>query len=253
MKIKLFVLATLSVFVSCFNCDAYAQEGEFNTAEHIQEEESIFSRASDKQLSEAESFYKSCTQNESMSKRKNCKCAATKYLEARIELGDKATESELILKNVNKCLKDKKYALSDDTIPDISKITDKQREEAEAVFAECKKSIKMSRYYDCECYAARYLDERIKQGPLASKEEVANPIYNECRNIVESTGWEYSRCMKKTAYKPIKNIESKKYCECYARKWGALFKAYQGVVNVDSKRMLRRRATAYCKRPENYD
>ncbi len=135
----------------------------------------------------------------------------------------------------------------------LSEITDAQLEEAEAMLRNCQSTLKLSRYYDCECYAAKFLDGRIKKGPMASKEEIIETFYSDCRNIIETTGYEYTRCMARTVKRPVKNIEPKDFCECYARQWAKNFEAYDGIVNFSSKNLMKLRARSYCKHRENYE
>ncbi len=252
---KPFILIALFISMFSFNIPAYSQEASTDLSplpmEDIKQdkEETIFSKASDDQIKEAENFYDSCAQNETMSAIKNCKCAATAYLDTRMKLGKDASVKQIMDENIDKCLKDNnKTVAAEGDLPDLSYITDKELDEANAMLEHCQSTLKLSRYYDCECYAAKYLDGRLNLGSLASKEEILYTFYNDCRNIIETTGHEYTRCMKKTLYRPIEGVESKDFCECYARQWAKNFEAYQGTINLSSRRMMRLRARAYCNR-----
>ncbi len=259
---RYFILTTLLVFLFSFSAITHAQEIEtmppiIENSEDIIEpkDESIFSKASDKQIEEARKFYDSCTENETMNNLKNCKCAASEYLDKRSELGDEASIKEIMSANANKCLKDDKNSSSanGEHKTDISDVTEAQLAEAEGILENCQNTLKLSRYYDCECYAAKFLDGRIKKGPLVSQEEILMSFYSECRNIVETTGYEYTKCMAMTTKQPVKNIEPKDFCECYARQWAKQFESYQGLINLSSKTQMKLRARSYCGRQANYN
>ncbi len=242
---KYIFLTLLITFAFLFTVPSYAQE----------KEQTSFAKATDEQIEEAETFYESCTQNDSMSSLRDCKCAASEFLDTRIELGDDATIGDVMAANIDKCLKNSDnaqdvYGADNAEMPEV---TGAQLEEAEMVFENCKSTLKLRRYYDCECYAAKFLDGRIKKGPLASKEEIIETFYSDCRNIVETTGYEYTRCMARATKRPVKGIEPKDYCECYARQWAKQFEAYQGLINFSSKGLMKERAMSYCRRTENYN
>ncbi len=247
---RILILTSLFFSIFFFAPSIYAQGKSADAPKAAQktEEKDIFTNASNKHIRESQIFYESCTENKIMNERKNCKCAATKYLETRVSLGNDATREEIIAANINTCLKDEDAAVTQNTIDDANEVTDKQLDEAEIMLAECKSTIKLSRYYDCECYAAKFLAGRISKGPLASKESILIGFQDECRNIVETTGIEYSRCMSDTIAKPPRNgMSPKSYCECYARKWADLFASYKGRINRHAKRNLRLKARAVCK------
>ena len=247
---RIFILISLffSIFSFCAPINAQEEVTETPDSQQQIEESDVFSDATDEQITESQIFYESCTENEIMNVRKDCKCAATKYLETRISLGDEATKEEIITANINTCLKDEDSVATQSEIDDVKEVTDKQLDEAELMLAECKSTLKLSRYYDCECYAAKFLAGRMSKGPFASKEEILIGFQDDCRNIVETTGIEYSRCMSDTLAKPPRNgMSSKAFCECYARKWADLFRSYKGRVNRHAKRNLRLRAKAHCR------
>ncbi len=243
---KLSILIALFFSVMVFSTTMQAEE----TISAPEKTKSIFTKASDKQINEAQRFYKKCISNKTFSKKKNCKCAATSYLATRLELGDAATPSQIMDKNVNLCLNNKEDETTAQT--DLSKITDAQLKESNEAYERCKSNAKISRSFDCECFGARYLDKRLELGPIVSYDEIFLTLRNECRNIIETTGFEYTQCMKYTRYSPPNNIEAKDYCECFASQWGKRFKAYKGQINIHSKRRIKTRSTSYCLQPEAY-
>ncbi len=219
---------------------------------NVEEEKtkSLYARATDTQLKEAQRFYKKCTSNESMNERKNCKCAATSYLETRITLGDEGSVDDIMKINRNKCLKNENDALNEDSKP--LDVTDAQRKEAEEVYHYCKTNYRYRIHYECDCFAARFLDERIKQGPLISRADIFGQLRMECRNVVEKIGIEYTSCMTRPMLGNIGNIELKDYCECYAREWARLYEAYAGSAKSFSEKSMTLQAKAQCRDPAMY-
>lgn len=193
----------------------------------IADPEDLYDIATDAQIAEAQRYYTSCSNNEALSARKDCKCAAAQYLETRVKKGSAVPPEEIVKANVNSCLKEGVEPI-DPEDSTFSNITDTQIEEAQGVFRHCKSNDQMSTLYDCECFASRFLEERIKAGPMPSYQELFPRFRTDCRNIVETTGQTYSQCMSMPIMIDIGNIERKDYCECYAREWAKRFKGYTG-------------------------
>jgi len=232
---------------------SYAQ-GNDTTAKEMKTESvndgSPFARASDKQIKEAQRYYKKCKSNDNLSKRKDCKCAATTYLETKLKLGDSATVEQILAENINKCLIDKKTKIENAEKIDLKGISKKYIEEAEEAEQWCKKRPRIKTQHDCECLAAKYLEMRIDEGPIISRDEIISKITTQalCKNMVEATGAVYSECMGQSDIY-FKNIEPKKYCECYATRWSELFKDYNG---VGKKSNLKYYSRMYCLKPSSY-
>ena len=231
--------------------DSDTEFGTENTAD--EREQNIFATATDQQIKEAQQFYDICNDNETMREKKDCKCAATSYLETRINLGEAATTQQIMDANINTCLKDEARAIIEGENPDLSKITDEQLEESQAVYEHCKASPDISRQYDCECFAAKFLDERLEIGPLQDWDMIFLRLRSSCRNIVETTGFEYSRCMRRFGKRPPPGIESVDFCECYAREWAREFENFTGDITNDGMDNMRFRARSICKKPDSYN
>lgn len=210
-------------------------------------EEHIFESATDEQIEEAQSYYKNCASNEVLSKRKDCKCAASSFLARRLELGDKAPASEIIAQNINTCLINAK----ENTIknPDRARIdvTDRQMDEAQAVYDWCSQSAKVRKQKDCECFASEFLKARIESGPLREKGSILVSLKNSCQNIVDMTGAQYSVCMGGVGFtKTYDQVTRKEYCECYAKRWAKLMDTLNNNVSKNKQKSLRRSARMYC-------
>jgi len=213
----------------------------------------LYSLATDAQIKEAQRFYNSCKNNKTMRAQKNCKCAAATFLETRIKLGKTASIDDIMQENVNTCLlDDEKSRISDVDSLELEKITEQQMQEAEAVYQLCEANKDLRNATDCECLAAKFLDFRIKRGPMPSQNALLIEITQKyCRNVVETTGIEYERCMRGSGFS-YNNIRPKDYCECYAKAWGALFEDYEGRMDEYKKSSIRLKARSYCTKPVAY-
>ena len=77
-------------------------------------------------------------------------------------------------------------------------------------------------YYDCECLAASFLDERIEQGPDASRSSIMLAIEDRCQDATEAAGIQYNTCLGNALLLP-RNIEPEAYCSCYANQFAEIF------------------------------
>ena len=251
-----FLAISLLFFPECAcsqNADAALPE--FNSSAPVPSAKTSkdpFKLATDEQIEEAQHYYESCKANSTLSSQKDCKCAAAAFLETRIKLGDAASVDEIMQENINTCLLDENKKISDVDELNLDEVTEQQMEEAEEVYASCKESLRVSRAVDCDCLAAKFLDERIKRGPLESQNIIVLEItQRECRNVVETTGMEFESCMRGTSFN-YNGIRPKDYCECYAKMWGKLFESFEGKLDERKKSNLRLQARAICQKPETY-
>lgn len=250
------------IFIFPFNHTSFAQGAEAApVAEIIEttnqtdgvEEGNVFSRASNEQINEAQRFYKKCKENDTLSARKDCKCAATSYLESRLDLGSEATVEQIIAANINTCLLDEKSMIEKPEHVD-TEVTQEQMQEAESVYNWCKAKKDMRNQFDCECLAAEFLGQRVESGPVKPKSEILGTLtrYGKCKNMVESTGIEYQYCMGGSMEDVVPGIDQKKYCECYARTWAKRIEDHKGKLGQSVKANIRYYAGMACMKPEAY-
>ena len=250
-----FVLSLCTLFF--FNGTAsYAQDATNNALPNVEKpsseetaRENIFARASDAQIEEAQKYYRSCKNNDVMSERKDCKCAATRYLETRLNLGNSAPIDQIISENLNTCLKNEDQAVNANPDNIDLEVTEKQREEAEHIYKYCQSNPQLKIEADCECVAANYLQERITSDPIRTKDDIMGSILiqGKCKNIVDSTGQQYSGCMAGSGY-DTPGIDRKKYCECYARSWAKSLEQHQGKLGPATKNSMKLRAMMTCRK-----
>lgn len=130
---------------------------------------------------------------------------------------------------------------------DLSGVSSTYQNEADGVYQDCAASTAMRTKFDCKCYAAAYLEERIKLGPEANPDEVMIPIRGKCKNIAANTDYEYESCLRGPIVNPIlQNVDKQKYCECYAEKWSGLYSAYTGEHSARALSGLKSQAMTEC-------
>ncbi|PCI53724.1 MAG: hypothetical protein COB36_11885 [Alphaproteobacteria bacterium] len=238
------------IFICYTQTSSLAQDAPAQTQQTPDDSiENIYETATDDQIEEAQQYYNHCSKNDTISKQKDCKCATVAYLKTRLDLGSDATVKQIMSTNRNMCLKGKALSkLSKDrSTRDLSNLTNKQLAEAESVFQHCKERRALNSQFDCECFASRFLDERLEVGPLQNWDVIFSRFSSDCRNVVETTGIEYSSCMAHFGIKDAINMEPKEYCECYARQWADLFENYPGKITFNTKQSLKSQARGHCK------
>ncbi len=188
---------------------------------------SLYAKATDKQLKEAKDYYRVCSTTTSMSAIKDCKCAATKYLETRLELGDAASVNDIIKKNLNSCLKNEEQLTLPEGAFDYSKVPQKYIDESLYIYSYCNEVPGLSVKYDCQCYAAEFLSKRIEVGKRMTQNDILYSIRGECKNVVGTTGAQYQSCMSvefDAEQQIAETVTQKDYCECVAKQWAESYR-----------------------------
>lgn len=196
----------------------------------------IFEDATDHQIREAQAYYNFCSEDETYSRIKDCNCSAAEFLDVRVTMGNNVKQSQILDIIKNKCLLDDlkygKVPLDDNPEEDdeLNKLTDKELKEVEEVFQGCKADFYLKTYRDCECIAAKFLDQRQELGPFSSINNILAELRNdrECINTVDAIGKEYSDCMENSMLDRFTNAPRKKFCECVANDWVTQFESYKG-------------------------
>lgn len=105
--------------------------------------------------------------------------------------------------------------------------------EAQLAYQECTYQTNFSRYHDCECIGAYYLDERVLQGPEENKATILSTVQKECVNEAGVAGQNYSQCMMmNTQIMPTGGLSMEEYCTCYANE---MAKAYKENPKMDTR------------------
>ena len=132
---------------------------------------------------------------------------------------------------------------------DLAEIPDEFIDEAVAFNERCLKDVYLSRNYDCDCLAARYLDTRIAFGPKRSESSILLHIENSCKNPVNIAGAHYEQCMSNgVLYPNVKDLKS--YCECYANSFAKAYQLSERNPSVRLRIALHEQASISCQNPE---
>lgn len=105
---------------------------------------------------------------------------------------------------------------------EYKKVKDEYIEEAQRFFEQCGQDYTLKQYYDCECLAVKYLDDRIASGPDKNSQNILMSIRGYCHDATIAAGETYSSCMTDgTIFPPGQTAEQ--YCTCFANTFAKLF------------------------------
>lgn len=167
------------------------------------------------QVNEARNFLNQCNLNDQMQKRHNCKCMALQYLEKRVHKGDKVKPSEILSELRNTCLWESQKDMKDLGYKDMSKIPQEVIDEGEQIHAQCMNNFAMRTYHDCDCIAGKFIDDRMRLGPLEHSDSILAKYQGSCKNSTELAGYQYTKCMDQEELMVPREFKPKYYCECY--------------------------------------
>ena len=89
-------------------------------------------------------------------------------------------------------------------------------EEAETVHQKCSERYTFSRFHDCDCVAAKFVDARIEQGPGLGAVYVAQNVAVQCPNKPGIAGFAWDQCQNVAEHMPYGRDE---FCTCFARQY----------------------------------
>lgn len=112
----------------------------------------------------------------------------------------------------------------------------------------CKQDVNLYRYYNCECFAARFLDERIKLGPDATRNTIKLNIEDTCQDTTLAVGNEFEKCMKNTLVLPM-NMDPEAYCKCFANNFGKIYEDSKMIPSAQNLTRAQTKAHVYCRKP----
>jgi len=127
-------------------------------------------------------------------------------------------------------------------------IPDKFIEEAAQVQQKCESGYVLSQYFNCECRALKYLEERVRQGEFVEASQIEASIQNECRDSTMAAGMEYGDCLKQ--YTGLaKDQDPEEFCTCYANTYSDLMDRLKPYVRARTIVQIRTRALQTCSNP----
>ena len=117
--------------------------------------------------------------------------------------------------------------------------------EAEQFLDRCLIDPKYTQFYNCDCLAANYLDERLKD-PFEQAGVITMNIQGRCIDPSLATGEAYLSCLNNgTIFPDITDPEA--YCECYAREFGIIFEQAGRSPNTRVLTAVKSRAHSNCR------
>jgi len=127
-------------------------------------------------------------------------------------------------------------------------IPDEFFEEAENMKRYCTDREKMSNYYDCTCFAERFFEERVKQGPDVSWHSIMMDLRPECRDASFAAAERYRECIGQPLMIPD-NADPVDFCTCYANRFAKLFETTDARLGDRLLVDLQSRASRQCSQP----
>lgn len=147
-------------------------------------------------------------------------------------------------------VKDSLYFTMDDGIQSPEEMV----EEAEYVLGNCRNNAYQKQYFNCECIAGAFLQQREKLGPLALQQEILDRLMKSrnatCANTEEIAGKTYQSCMDYAAMSRELATDNEEYCTCAANK-AALDFTKSPRLNSRHIRNVKSKAMAFCDNPAN--
>jgi hypothetical protein len=123
-----------------------------------------------------------------------------------------------------------------------SEIPEEAIVEAEAFQQACEADSTLSTYYECECWAMRFLEQRIIRGPEVDATAVMLDIQADCPNTPAIAGMAYNTCIGQGVdFFPDKH-DPEEYCSCVGNAYAKLY-ARSGR-SIDTRLMVQLRTIA---------
>lgn len=87
-------------------------------------------------------------------------------------------------------------------------------EEVTREYQKCENQGVFSKYYNCECVAIAYLDERIKQGPGPHSQTLLRQVVTQCPFPEGTAGISFRKCTDMMMMTVVGDLD--KFCTCFA-------------------------------------
>ncbi len=122
-------------------------------------------------------------------------------------------------------------------------------DEAIAYGEKCAANPQMTQYYNCECMAVRYLDERVEVGPDTNESLIALKIDNQCRDGTQAAGVMYSKCLR-GGLRPPEGMDLDKFCSCVGNTYAKLYENGRSSMSSGLYIAMRSRSITACQNPD---
>jgi hypothetical protein len=154
-----------------------------------------------------------------------------------------------LLCGTNACLaQENKTAQASSPAPAAEEIPDAYIDEADDFLKYCQATPRFRQFYNCECLAASFLGERIKQGPEMNRSTIMLNIEDECADGTEVSGEAFKTCVDRPSLLPP-GTDPVKHCECFANTYAKLYERNPGTGTKDTIK-LQSQAHLTCSNPE---
>ena len=95
-------------------------------------------------------------------------------------------------------------------------------DESNEVLAYCKGRGFFAKFHDCECVAAKFIEERLVNPEMQRTNiSVADQVADECPNVPGAAGYAYENCMRSYNHKMPIGLTT--FCECYGSEFGKFY------------------------------
>lgn len=95
-------------------------------------------------------------------------------------------------------------------------------DEAQSFHDDCANDPKLPTHYNCQCWAQRYMEERIKMGPNVDRSMIMSQINRECIDEVAAAGYAHARCEKIGIAMYNGGMSPDEFCDCVANNYAIL-------------------------------
>jgi len=102
---------------------------------------------------------------------------------------------------------------------DYSDIPPEALAEMQKFYEDCEDDKMLSAHYECKCWSTRFLEERIKTGPIKPRISVMLGITDECFNIPGAAGYALKRCEATGMMHYDGKMSPEEYCQCVANNY----------------------------------
>lgn len=198
--------------------------------------------ASTAQLEDMGQFYSDCQADPRYTQSYDCRCLSVLFYDDIQKRGAYDRNEVIAALPMHQCPRTQDTDIQDrmDDIPT------EYLEEAEAFNTRCQTISAYATHRDCDCLAAKYLDERIKQGPLVDGSLLELNISKSCMNKDAAAGYSYKTCMSQSVSFPSgQNPEN--YCECVANAYANIFAASGAAYSSRTRTAFQARAAIQCR------
>jgi hypothetical protein len=127
-------------------------------------------------------------------------------------------------------------------------------DEMQQFYEDCQANHMLSSHYECKCWSTRFLEERIRMGPIKPALSVSLSIANECFNIPGAAGYALKKCQGYGTATYDGGMSPEEYCQCIANNYAIQLSYMEGQqLTRQSSNSMITSAILRCKTPNPGD